>query len=75
MFRVGGLTREKPFDQFRERRLLGESFSTVNFDNVLLLQEGRKPVSPTGYLGSMGGGAIAVLIGLAGAYKGFTESA
>ncbi len=58
-----------------ERRLLRESFSTVNFDNVLLLQEGRKPVSETGYLGFMGGGAVAVLIGLAGAYKSFTESA
>ena len=43
--------------------------------NVLLLQEGRKPVSPAGYMGFMGGGAIAVLIGLAGAYKSFTESA
>ena len=71
----GLVTNEVQSLHSEERKLLRETFSTVDFDSVLLLQEGRKPVSPAGYMGTMGGGVIAVLLGLAGAYKSATDSA
>jgi hypothetical protein len=47
------------------RQLLRQSFATLDFDRVLILEEGRRPSSPAATLGMMGGGGILSLLGLA----------
>lgn len=49
---------------WEEQRLLKQSFPNLDFKNLLILQENRKPSSPTASFGMMGGGGALVLVGL-----------
>ena len=52
-----------------ERQLLRESFTGVNFERLILLQEGRTPTPMWKNVGIIAGGAVAILLGLAGIYR------
>ena len=47
-----------------EQDLLKQSFPTFDPENILILEDGRKPASNTKQYGLMGGGAFLILIGL-----------
>lgn len=47
-----------------ERRLLKDSFPTLDVKDVLILQEGREPAGPVKSFGLMGGGGVLILVGL-----------
>ncbi len=49
---------------WEEQRLLKQAFPEINFKDVLILQEGRKPSSPAASFGMMGGGGALMLVGL-----------
>jgi hypothetical protein len=48
----------------QERNLLRESYPELNFDELIILAEGRKPSSPSQSFAMIGGGGVLVLFGL-----------
>ena len=53
-----------------EKRLIQESFPKVNFNKVVIIEEGREPSSTTSSFAMMGGGVFIIFIGIAVAFKG-----
>lgn len=49
---------------WEEQRLLKQAFPNLDFKDILILQEGRKPSSPTFSFGMMGGGGALALVGV-----------
>ena len=49
---------------WEEQNLLRQAFPDIDFKNILILQEGRKPSSPAASFGMMGGGGALMLVGL-----------
>ena len=49
---------------WEEQNLLRGAFPDIDFKDILILQEGRKPTSPTFSFGMMGGGGALMLVGL-----------
>lgn len=49
---------------WEEQQLIKQSFPNLDFKNLLILQENRKPASPVTSFGMMGGGGALVLVGL-----------
>ena len=47
-----------------EKQLVKESFPTVSMNNLLILEEGRKPSSIFKSFGMMGGGAVLSILGI-----------
>ena len=52
-----------------EKRLIKKSFPKVNFDKLVIIQEGREPSSMTSSFTMMGGGVLIIFIGIAIAFK------
>jgi len=48
-----------------EKKLIKDSFPAVDLDNVLILQEGRKPASAAKWMGLTFGGGLLAMIGVA----------
>ena len=53
-----------------ERKLIKESFPKVNFNKLVIIEEGREPCSITNSFTMMGGGVLIIFIGMAIAFKG-----
>jgi hypothetical protein len=49
---------------WEEQKLIKESFPKLDFKDVLILQENRKPSGPATSFGMMGGGGVMILVGL-----------
>jgi len=49
---------------WEERNLIKESFPNLDFKDVIILQENRKPSGPATSFGMMGGGGVMILVGL-----------
>ncbi len=49
---------------WEEQRLLRQAFPEINFKDILILQEGRKPAGPITSFGMMGGGGALMLVGV-----------
>jgi hypothetical protein len=49
---------------WEEQKLLREAFPEIDFKNILILQEGRKPSNPAFSFGMMGGGGAMMIVGL-----------
>ena len=58
-----------------EKKMIQESFPALNFDKVLIVQEGRKPSSQMVSLGMIGGGGLLSLLGLGSFFMGRGQSA
>ena len=54
-----------------ERKLLHENFPQVDFEKVLIVEDGRRPASLLKSAGMVGGGALISLIGVALFFLGF----
>lgn len=54
-----------------ERKLLHENFPQVDFEKVLIVEDGRRPASLFKSAGMIGGGALISLIGVALFFLGF----
>jgi len=57
-----------------ERNLILQSFPQVDVDQLLLLEEGRKPSSNFKSIGTMGGGLLLALVGIGLFFVGGSES-
>jgi hypothetical protein len=53
-----------------EKKMLQGSFPALNFDNVLIVQEGRKPSSQMVSMGMIGGGGLLSLLGIGSFFMG-----
>ncbi len=47
-----------------EKSLISQNFPNINFNNILVLEEGRTPASVASSFGMMGGGGIFCLLGV-----------
>ncbi len=56
-----------------EITLLRESYPGVNTDEILILEEDRKPMGPALYFGMLGGGGLIALVGVAWMVMGFSR--
>jgi hypothetical protein len=49
---------------WEEQKLIKQSFPNLDFKNLIILQENRKPSGPATSFGMMGGGGAMILVGL-----------